>query len=149
MDLSVKYSEFAFASDTYPKAVELRRQVLRVPLGLSWEPSAFEAEDLSSHLGGFVDNELIATVILKPVDKRTVKMRQFAVSPAFQSKGVGSGLLKFAEAFAWRHGYQLIVAHARASALRFYQHHGYTVSGDPFTEVTIAHHYISKQFQSA
>jgi GNAT superfamily N-acetyltransferase len=141
---SVTYNEFAFDSDTYPKEVRLREKVLRAPLGLCWEPHAFEAEERSVHIGGFVDGELIATVVLKPVDKQTVKMRQFAVEPAFQSKGVGSGLLKFAEDSARRRGYQVIRAHARESALSFYRHRGYSVTGEPFTEVTIVHYYISK-----
>jgi GNAT superfamily N-acetyltransferase len=149
MSLNVKYSEFAFHSDAYPVAVELRRKVLRAPLGLGWEPDAFEAEDRSFHFGAFVDGQLTATVILKPTEPQKIKMRQFAVSPEFQAKGIGSELLKHAEETAQKRGYALIFAHARESALPFYQRHGYAISGDPFTEVTITHRYISKWLSMA
>ena len=145
MDPNVSYNEFAFASDTYLKAVELRLKVLRTPLGLGWEPHAFEAENQSNHLGGFVDGILVATVILRPVDPATVKMRQFAVAPEFQSKGIGTGLLGYAEDSARQRGYRLIVAHARESARGFYEHRGYIVSGDPFIQVKVVHYNIRKR----
>ena len=149
MGLNVTYSEFAFHADTYPVAVELRRKVLRAPLGLEWEPNAFAAEDRAIHFGAFVDGKLVATVILKPVEPQMIKMRQFAVAPEFQAKGIGSELLKQAEKTAHKLGYVLIFAHARESALPFYLRHGYVVSGDPFTEVTVTHYYISKRLYTA
>jgi GNAT superfamily N-acetyltransferase len=142
--LNLIFAEFAFDSETYSKAVELRRQILRAPLGLSWEPNAFEEEERSFHIGGFVDDILVATLVLRPIDVETIRMRQVAVVHEFQSNGIGSGLLIYAEGCAWRRGFKSICAHARESALGFYEHRGYTVSGEPFTEATVIHYYICK-----
>jgi len=141
---SLRCGEFAFGSEVYRESVRLREEVLRRPLGLSWEPGAFDGEDMSFHLGCFAGNELAGTLILRPLDATTLKMRQVAVSPAWQSRGAGTLLVRFAERFAAARGYSSIVAHARATALAFYRKHGYRADGDGFLEVNIPHVCIRK-----
>jgi ribosomal protein S18 acetylase RimI-like enzyme len=140
----LRCSEFAFGSETYRESVRLREAVLRRPLGLSWEPGAFDGEDTSFHLGCFDGNELAGTLILRPLDAATVKMRQVAVSPAWQSRGAGTMLVRFAERFAAARGYSAVEAHARTTALAFYHKLGYRAVGDGFLEVGIPHVSIQK-----
>ncbi|MCX6907481.1 MAG: GNAT family N-acetyltransferase [Verrucomicrobia bacterium] len=140
----LRCGEFAFGSGTYRESVRLREEVLRRPLGLSWEPDAFDGEDTSFHLGCFAGDELAGTLVLRPLNAATLKMRQVAVSPAWQSRGAGTMLVRFAEHFAAARGYSSIVAHARATALGFYHKHGYRADGDNFLEVSIPHVGIQK-----
>jgi GNAT superfamily N-acetyltransferase len=99
---------YAFDSATYRAAVALREAVLRAPLGLAWRPEDFAAEDNSFHLGAFLGDRLVGTLILRPRDPGVLQMRQVAVAPDAQGAGVGAALVAFAEAFA---------------AARLYDHH--------------------------
>ena len=136
--------EFAFNSDLYRESVQLREAVLRQPLGLEWDASAFEAEETSFHLGCFAGNSLVGTLILRPTDRDTLKMRQVAVAPEYQARGVGSALVRFSERFAEMRGYTTITAHARKTALRFYRTLGYTAASETFLEIGIPHASIRK-----
>lgn len=137
-------SEFAFGSEVYRKSVRLRQEVLRRPLGLVWEAGAFDGEDTSFHFGCFADGELTATLILQPLNPATLKMRQVAVSPAWQSRGVGTMLVRFAERVAASRGFSIITAHARETALGFYRKHGYCTDGDVFSQLNIPHVLVRK-----
>lgn len=136
--------EFAFGSEDYQASVRLREAVLRRPLGLSWEPGAFAGEEASFHLGAFVGARLVGSLVLLPLDSDTLKMRQVAVTPEAQGRGVGTVLVEFAEQFALARGFRTIVAHARETALRFYRAHGYSVVGEAFLELGIPHFRICK-----
>lgn len=138
------FEEIAFGSAAYRASVDLREAVLRKPLGLAWEAGAFEGEDRSFHLGCREEGRLVASLILKPLDATTLKMRQVAVANDRQSRGIGAHLVACAEAFAAERGYTTIVANAREAALRFYLRIGYAVEGEPFTEVGLPHRHIRK-----
>jgi len=137
--------EIAFGSPLYHITVELRKRVLRTPLGLDWEPDAFAGEEKSFHIGVFSEeHELLGCLILKPLGTTELKMRQVAIEPGRQGQGVGGRLLAFSEEFAKTKGYRRISAHARETALTFYQRHGYDVSGEMFLELTVPHFAIAK-----
>ncbi len=86
----------------------------------------------------------MAVLLLQPVDEQTLQMRQVAVRPASQGTGIGSQLIAFAEEFALQHGYRLMMAHARGTALGFYLWMGYTAEGEEFMEQTIPHRLVTK-----
>jgi predicted GNAT family N-acyltransferase len=66
-------------------------------------------------------------------------MRQVAVDFEYQNLGVGKKMVQFAEAFALQKGFESMVLHARETAVPFYLSAGYTILGEPFTEVGIPH----------
>ena len=72
-------------------------------------------------------------------------MRQVAVDPDLQSRGVGSLLVSHSEAVARAKGFKKIELHARDTAVQFYKKLGYTVSGSVFKEVGIDHYYMDKE----
>lgn len=137
--------EFAFGSEAYRESVRLREAVLRRPLGLAWEAGAFDGEEASFHLGCFADGALVATLNLQPLDATTVKMRQVAVSPAWQSRGVGTMLIRYAERVATSRGFSVIVAHAREAALAFYRKLGYRAVSGVSLHLTIPHVHVRKE----
>jgi ribosomal protein S18 acetylase RimI-like enzyme len=136
--------EYAFGSADYRAAVYLREAVLRQPLGLTLTPADFAGEDTSFHLGCFAEGKLVGTLILFPLDARVLKMRQVAVAPQWQGRGVGTKLVAFAESFAAARGFTTIIAHARGTARSFYRKLGYREEGELFPEQGIPHIAIRK-----
>jgi len=131
-------------SNQYEQMVHLRHEVLRKPLKLSFPPHELAQEKHDILIGGFDENELIGCCILTKLDDGYIKLRQMAISEAFQGKGYGSQILLFAENYAKEHGYTTLFMHARTTALRFYKENGYVIVGEPFTEVKIPHVKLEK-----
>ena len=138
------FRSFLTDAPEYQDALRLRNDILRKPLGLALTPESLADDPGCFHLGGFEGDRLTAVLLLQPLDERTVKMRQVAVSRDRQRGGIGSRLVAFAEGFARQEGYAVMVAHARATALDFYRRFGYSVSGEEFVEVTIPHFLVTK-----
>ena len=126
-------------SGEYEETVALRHQVLRKPLGLSYEPAELAGEKDSFHLALREGAELVACLVLKPLNERCIKMRQLAVRESSQGKGFGRELVNNAHSFSRERGYSEIVLHARETARGFYQKLGYEAKGNSFTEVGLPH----------
>ena len=135
-------------SGEYEETVALRDEVLRKPLGLSYDPAELAGEKDSFHLAFREGLELVACLVLKPVDERCIKMRQLAVRESSQGKGFGRELVNYAESFAKGRGYAEIVLHARETARGFYEKSGYETEGDSFTEVGLPHLFMLKKLQA-
>ena len=142
MEIEVKV--ISYGSPAYEAQLLLRDEVLRRPLGMSiWDDDRLgEPED--THIGAFSQGVLVGTLILTPLAGGQVKMRQVAVSPSFQGKGVGETLVRFAEQRVVEMGYGSITLHARATARGFYEKCGYGVTGDQFLEKGIPHFPMEK-----
>lgn len=140
-------TQIEFGTPECDQALRLRDLVLRKPLGMSFEPNDIAKEYDSYHLACYhVDtHEMVATLILKPISKGIVKMRQVAVAPNLQSLGIGSLLVQASENFAKDKGFSKIELHARDTAVPFYLKAGYTKEGDVFKEVGIDHYFMYKE----
>ena len=135
-------------SGEYEEAIALRYQVLRKPLGLSYDPTELAGENESFHLALRDGVELVACLVLKPLDERCIKMRQLAVRESSQGKGFGRELVKYAHSFARERGYAEIVLHARETARGFYDKLGYEAERNSFLEVGLPHVFMRKRLQS-
>lgn len=139
--------EIVFGSPEYDDTVWLRTEVLRKPLNME-----FKAEDLALeydqyHFGLYDNgNNLRACLILKEVDQNIVKMRQVAVSPALQGKGLGKIMVTKLELWIKHKGYKKIVLSARDTAVAFYLSMDYSIDGGIFEEVGIPHQSMFKIF---
>lgn len=131
--------EIRHGTGAYDEAVALRDEVLRKPLGLRFFREELAGESDSFHLAYRKDGKIVGCLVLRPLDERRVRMRQFAVAAEFQGKGVGRALVDFSEAFARDRGFVEVVLHAREAAVGFYGKMGYEVVGERFTEVTLPH----------
>lgn len=132
-------------SKEYQQMVDLRFQILRKPLGLSFSEEDLAAEKDDILLGCFEDDKLEACCVLTKTDPKTVRLRQMAVTANLQGKGIGRVLMSFAENVARDHGYRRLTMHARKSALGFYEKNGYRICSDEFNEVTIPHYVMEKE----
>jgi len=129
----------------YKQMVDLRYQILRRPLGLSFTQEELELEKDNIHLGCFDDERLEGCCMLVPIDKSTIQLRQMAVISGLQGKGIGKVLMQFAENISRDLGYKKLIMHARKTAIGFYEKLGYTKVGDEFLEVTIPHFAMQKE----
>jgi predicted GNAT family N-acyltransferase len=129
----------------YDDLVELRREILRRPLGLVFTPEQLAQEKNEIHVGAYENGALVGCCVLTPVDNNTIQLRQMAVAQNVQTKGIGKKIIAFAEKISKEKGYTLLMMHARKVAIGFYEKCGYEIRGDEFTEVTIPHYYMEKR----
>ncbi len=131
--------EIKYGSNEYEKMLELRREILRRPLGLNFQEDELLSEREDILLAAFNGGELIACCILSDQGLNKIKLRQMAVRKNLQKKGIGRALLLFAEKTARQKRFQTITLHARIKAKGFYEKNGYNILGEVFEEVGIPH----------
>ncbi len=144
----LEFAQIHYNSSRYRDPVEFRRRILRAPLGLDFTPEQLAEEQADIHIAAYLDGELVGCVVLTAVDgshSSVVKLRQMAVDPGHQGRGVGVQIVAFAEKLAADRGYREIILHARETAAPFYERAGYVPTGDIFKEVTIHHRKMVKQ----
>ncbi len=134
-----------YGTPEFDQALDLRNRVLRVPLGLQFNTSDIEAEWDSHHLAVFTqDGTVGGCLVMKSISPSVVKMRQVAVDPQLQGKGIGMQMVRESEKWAKQHGLNKIELHARIEAVPFYLKMNYLKEGDQFEEVGIPHYKMSK-----
>ncbi len=129
----------------YQQMVNLRNEILRKPLGLSFTPEELAKEKEDILIGAFDDDQLLACCMLTREGNNCLRLRQMAVQNNLQGKGIGASMMNFAEILARDKGYKKLIMHARETAVGFYEKLGYKVVGDRFTEVTIPHYVMEKK----
>lgn len=131
-------------SPEYQQMVDLRRQILRKPLGLDFTQQELDNEANNIHIALFEEDEILGCCMLTKVNADTIKLRQMAIKSGLQGKGVGRVILQFAENIARDRGYNKMTMHARKTAVGFYEKLGYKVEGNEFEEVTVPHFVMEK-----
>jgi predicted N-acetyltransferase YhbS len=134
-----------YGSPEYEQMLRLRMELLRKPLGLSFDPKELEKEKDDVLMGAFEDDRLLGCCLLTRVDAKTLRLRQMAVPNNLQGKGIGRALMIFAENIARDMGYDVLMMHARTTATGFYEKLGYVKIDGQFIEVTIPHVIMEKK----
>ena len=142
--MSIELKIVEFGSELYDKTVTLRYKVLRAPLGLEFskEDLAKEGEDV--HIAATKGKEVVGCLILTPLSEGVMKMRQVAVEPKLQGRGIGEHMVWFAEEVAKARKVKRLELNVRDVAFNFYKKMNYIQEGDPFEEVTIKHWFMYK-----
>jgi len=140
----MKFETPEYRSDRWHDLVELRREVLRKPLGLDFSEQDLASESECLFMCALMDERVVGTLQYRILDAEVVKMCQVAVRPEFQGQGVGASLVERSEEWMRSLGYRIILLHARENAVPFYLKLGYEIVGDPFVEVGIPHRKMSK-----
>ena len=133
-----------YGSPEYQEMIALRMEILRKPLGLSFNEEDLAKEKDDILLGAFEDDQLVACCILTKVSEETCKLRQMAVHDKMQRNGIGAALMHFAENVARDAGFKSMIMNARKTAQGFYEKLGYKADGNEFIEVTIPHYEMRK-----
>lgn len=131
-------------SKEYRQMVQLRIDILRKPLGLSFTEEELESEKEHILIGAFEEEKMLGCCMLIRLEDGTVRLRQMAVLNNLQGKGIGRALTQFAENIARDIGYKKITMHARKPVTGFFEKLGYRVSSDEFLEITIPHYEMEK-----
>jgi N-acetylglutamate synthase-like GNAT family acetyltransferase len=134
-----------YGSKEYSQMIALRHNLLRKPLGLSFNDTELKEEINDILIGCFDDDHLEGCCLLTQTEPGVLRLRQMAVVSGLQGKGIGKVLLQFAENIARDRGYKKIVMHARKTATGFYEKLGYKIVSTEFEEVTIAHYIMEKK----
>jgi predicted GNAT family N-acyltransferase len=134
-----------YGTKEYNEMIRLRNEVLRKPLGLTFNPEELEKEKQNLHIAAFEDDQMLGCCMLVEEEPEMVRLRQMAVINDLQGKGVGRALMQFAENLARDRGYKKITMHARKNALGFYEKMGYRKIGKEFEEITIPHFVMEKE----
>lgn len=132
-------------TEAYRQMVALRHQILRQPLGLTFNEEELAREKDDILIASFDDDDLLGCCILTRVNEDTLRLRQMAVPGNLQGKGIGAAILSFAENLARDKGYKNLMMHARDTAIGFYERAGYHIDGDRFMELGIPHHIMKKR----
>ena len=131
-------------TNEYLQMVNLRDNVLRRPLGLTYSHDELLAEKEDTLIVCMDDGEMLGCCILTELDSETVRLRQMAVADKLHGKGIGASIMNFAENLARDKGYSFISMHARDAAIGFYEKFGYHKKGAQFIEVNLPHHIMEK-----
>jgi ribosomal protein S18 acetylase RimI-like enzyme len=136
-----------YGTPEYETMLRLRYDLLRKPLGLSFDPKELEKEKDDVLIGAFEDEKMLGCCLLTRVDSKTLRLRQMAVYNNLQGKGIGRALMIFAENIARDMGYEILMMHARVTAIGFYEKLGYVKKDDQFIEITIPHVIMEKRLR--
>jgi len=135
-----------YGSEDWRSAVNLREEILRKPLGSFFTVEELEEERNHIHIGGFLENELIATAVLVP-EGDAMKMQRVVVKEGNQDSGIGSKMMDFCEQVAIENEKHQIYCHARDTAVNFYLKNNYLTKGDYFPEDGIPHLLMYKEIR--
>ncbi|HEX7080538.1 MAG TPA: GNAT family N-acetyltransferase [Gammaproteobacteria bacterium] len=135
----VVIQEAPFGSPLYEEVTELRRALLRRPLGLDFTREDLEREREDTHLAAVEGGRVVGTLLLRRVNERTARIMRMAVAEDKQGRSIGRALVERAEALARDAGFETVMMHARATAVGFYVKCGYASVGEEFLEQGIPH----------
>jgi len=147
-EAALEVRQVELGSPEYRATVELRNQILRVPLGLELTPADLASDPSSYHLACFCKGDIVGCLLLFPRSDTEVAMRGVAVASNSQGQGVGRAMVEYSEQFALRHGFSLMTLDAREMAVPFYERLGYVKYGERFEKVTVPHWKMSKRLSS-
>jgi dihydrofolate reductase/predicted GNAT family N-acyltransferase len=139
----IQFKLIDYGSEDYKKAVALREEILRKPLGLNFTKEELELEKDHVHIAGFLGQEMCTTAVLVP-EGNEMKVQRVASKAQFQGMGIGSALMHFCEEYAKRYGFKSIYCHARGTAVQFYLKNQYLLENEPFDEDGIPHRKMRK-----
>lgn len=131
----------------YQLMVQLRTDLLRKPLGMTFSPQELELEKENILIGAFEEEKILGCCMLIRENNEEIRLRQMAVLKNLQGKGIGRALMQFAENIARDNGHKKITMHARKSAVPFFEKLGYAISSDEFLEISIPHFEMEKKLR--
>lgn len=132
-------------SKEYTQMVQLRTEILRKPLGMTFSPDELTQEKENIHIAAFEDDKILGCCMLIRQEGKEIRLRQMAVLNNLQGKGIGKAILIFAENIARDLGFKEITMHARKSAAPFFEKLGYRTIGNEFMEISIPHVEMEKK----
>jgi GNAT superfamily N-acetyltransferase len=135
MDASgISLREVAFGSDVYGALLAIRDEVLRKPIGMVLRDKDTATDHAEFHLAAFDQDKAVGCVLLKPLGKDVIQLRQMAILDSHRGRKIGKMLVDFAERFASGNGFSVVETRARRTARGFYEKLGYHSVEEEFAD---------------
>lgn len=145
---TVELKEIQHGTPEYDRAVQLRREVLRWPLGLEYTAEQLAEESTQRHFVGECGMtgqlEYLCSATMHEEEPGVARIRQVAVRADSQGKGLGAELMLFVEQKAREAGFTQSLLCSRHYAIPFYEKLGYVCVSDWFEEVGMPHRTMVK-----
>jgi predicted GNAT family N-acyltransferase len=145
MMLAMKMRRAEYGSSEYQVCLELRRVVLREPLGLEWTEADLAGEEEEWQMGWWEEEALTACLSIHWLGGGVVKLRQMAVRGDRQGEGLGRLLVTAVLDLLGQEGVREAELHAREPVVGFYEKLGFERVGEQFEEVGLAHWGMKRQ----
>ena len=123
------------------------RQPWQQPIGSERTPADDEPGTVHALLlaAGPAAPAALTVGMLQRLNARQGQVRFMAVAPAAAGQGLGSQVLRYLEVQARAAGLVEIVLHARATAVPFYERHGYAVVEPSHTLFGVLPHFLMRK----
>lgn len=79
-----------------------------------------------------VNDQLVGVILLEPLDKQTVEIKNLSIDPQFQHHGYGTSLVQFAKRYARLHSASTLVVGTGSTSMEpllLYQKCGFRITG--------------------
>jgi GNAT superfamily N-acetyltransferase len=126
--------EVAYGSEGYKALLAIRDDVLRKPIGMRLRDKDIASDRAEFHLAAFDGDKAVGCVVLKPLGKEAIQLRQMAVVDSHQRQNIGARLVGYAEAFARQKGFSVVETRAWRTARGFYEKLGYQSRESEFAD---------------
>ena len=124
----MKYIKYKSTDKKYYKqTLNLRNDVLRIPLSKDIFDEDLEIEKDNTFYGCLSDGRLIATFSTFEVSFKKAQITAFAVDLEYQKRGIGSSLMAFAMNDLKRQNIETVSVYSRETAIVFYEKCGFRV----------------------
>lgn len=127
------------------KIRDLRYEILRKPLGLTYASTLFSGDDSANtiHLLALAQDELVGVASLLVDGFDSIQLRGMAVALPLQRSGVGKRIVEAAKHIAVEQN-RSMWCKSRLEAIGFYERQGWCRSGDFFDIPEIGPHIVMK-----
>jgi predicted GNAT family N-acyltransferase len=141
----MKFVEIEHGSSLYVAELELRNQLLRIPLGLDIYDDDPSGEADCRHFGILSGDRLVGCLVAVPLETGDVQLRQIAVLEELHGQGIGRFMMLKVEGILREAGINRLVLNSRTTVEDFYLKLGYEPVGKVFVEVGIPHQRMEKR----
>ncbi len=128
-----------YGTEEYERSIDIRNHAFRIPWGLDIRDEDLTGDADMDMYGGYLDDNMIATVFLTEDDSKTARVKSVAILEEYRIKGLGRYLMNFIEDLARQRGYEKVHLMGRVSVEGFYHKLGYKTLSQPFDYNTIPH----------
>lgn len=131
----MKYPEMIkiqYGSEAYEDTINIRNKYFRKPQGLSIRDEDLTGDKKVNMYGGYIDNQLMATIFYKEEDKDTAVIKAVIVDEKYRGLGYGNFLMNFIEEKIKAAGYKKAILMGRVVVEGFYKKLGYKTTSEAF-----------------
>ena len=130
--------------NTLPQqAIDIRNEVFVDEQGFQEEFDT--ADNIATHLVGFIDNKSVATARIIPNDDGSFMIGRVAVRKSYRSLGLGAKIIAEAERVINKLNGTSIYIHSQLQAVPFYEKQGYVPTGEKDFEEDCEHWMLKKE----